>query len=122
MQYISGNATMIRMVRVLMGIFMISVALPVAQAVSKDAQELIALRQKRAPLECELTRLYREVGVADKAGDKAKVKALTQQMHAVDDKLSVDSARVEQLTKRVRNTSDHKAILEQQIKLDKACK
>jgi len=113
---------MIRMVRVLMGIFMISVALPVAQAVSKDAQELIALRQKRAPLECELTRLYREVGVADKAGDKAKVKALTQQMHAVDDKLSVDSARVEQLTKRVRNTSDHKAILEQQIKLDKACK
>jgi hypothetical protein len=108
--------------RVLVGVLVMFVILPVAQAVSKDAQELMALRQKRAPLECELAKLYREVGVADKAGDKAKVKVLTQQMHAVDDKLSADSARVEQLTKRVRNTPDHKAILEQQIKLDKACK
>jgi hypothetical protein len=122
MQYIPGNVMMIRTVRVLMGVFMIFVVLPVAQAVSKDAQELMALMQKRAPLECELTRLYKEVGVAGKAGDQAKVKALTQQMHVVDDKLSADSVRVQQLNKRVRNSQDHKAILEQQIKLDKACK
>jgi hypothetical protein len=60
--------------------------------------------------------------LAHKAGDESKVKALTQKMHVVDDKLRVDSARVEQLTRRVRNTPDHKAILDQQIKLDKACK
>lgn len=106
----------------LVGLLILSASPMLAHAVSKDAQELMALREKRAPLECELTRLYREVGLAHKAGDEAKVKALTQQMHVVDDKLRVDSARVEQLTRRVRNTPDHKAILDQQIKLDKACK
>jgi hypothetical protein len=113
---------MIRMDRMLVGALIMFVVLPVAQAVSKDAQELMALMQKRAPLECELTRLYKEVAVADKAGEKDKVKALTKQMHAVDDKLRPDSARVQELTKRVLNTPDHKAILEQQLKLDKACK
>jgi uncharacterized membrane protein (DUF106 family) len=92
-----------------------------AQAVSKDAQELMALREKRAPLECKMTKLYSQVRAAQKAGDRAKVEALMKQMHEVDDKLRADSPRVAQLMRRVRNTPDHKAILEQQVKFDKAC-
>jgi len=95
---------------------------PLVHAASKEAQELMALREKRAPLECELTRLYREVRAAHKAGDQAKVETLTKRMHEVDDRLRADSPRVEELTRRVRNSPDHRAVLEQQIKLDKACK
>jgi hypothetical protein len=91
-------------------------------AASKDAQELMALREKRAPLECQMTKLYIQVRAAQKAGDQAKVEVLVKQMHEVDDKLRVDRPRVEQLMQRVRNTPDHKAILEQQVKFDKACK
>jgi len=43
------------MIRVLVGALAMSVILPVAHAVSKDAQELITLREKHAPLFCELT-------------------------------------------------------------------
>jgi len=113
---------MTRLIFVWVAAFMMVVILPVAHAASKDAQELITLMQKRAPQECELTRLYRELAVANKAGDQAKAKALTKQMHLVDDKLRPDNAKVQELTKRVRNTPDHKAILEQQLKSDKACK
>jgi mevalonate kinase len=93
-----------------------------AQAVSKDAQELMALREKRAPLECQMTKLYSQVRAAQKAGDQAKVETLVKQMHEVDDKLRADRPKLDQLMQRVRNTPDHKLILEQQVKFDKACK
>ena len=102
-------------------VLILSATPTLVHAVSKDAQELMALREKRAPLECELTKLYREARAARKKGDQARVKALTKRMHEVDDKLRVDSPRVEQLIRRVRNSPDHKAILEQQVKFDKTC-
>lgn len=107
---------------VFVGVLILSATPTLVHAVSKEAQQLMALREKRAPLECELTRLYREVRAARKTGDQAKVETLTKRMHEVDDKLRADSPKVEQLTRRVRNSPDHKVILEQQIKLDKACK
>jgi hypothetical protein len=107
---------------ILVAALVLPAAPALVHAASKDAQELMALREKRAPLECELTRLYREVRAAHKAGDLAKVKALTARMHEVDDKLRADGPRVGQLMRRVRNSPDHKAILEQQVKFDKACK
>ena len=112
---------MTRMVRVLVGALVMSVILPVAHAVSKEAQELMTLRAKHAPTNCELTKLYRQLGEARKAKDQAKVQALTERMQALDKKLSVDSARMEALRKRVRQSPDYQAILEQQIEFDKVC-
>lgn len=112
---------MIKMVRVLVGALVMSVILPVAHAVSKEAQELMTLRAKHAPTNCELTKLYRQLGEARKAKDQAKVQALTERMQALDKKLSVDAARMEALRKRVRQSPDYQAILEQQIEFDKVC-
>ena len=104
------------------GALVLAVSPALVHAASKEAQELLALRERRAPLECELTKLYREVGAAHQAGDDARVQALTARMHEVDDRLSVDRARVERLTRRVQGTPDHQLILKQQLRLDKACK
>jgi Skp family chaperone for outer membrane proteins len=93
----------------------------VAQAVSKEAQELMALREKHAPVNCELTKLYRQLGEARQAKNDAKARALTEQMQTLDKKLSVDKARMEELRKKIRNTPDYPAILEQQVKFDKEC-
>ena len=91
-------------------------------AVSKDAQELMALREKYAPVNCELTKLSRQRSAAHAAKDKDKEQALTERMHALDKQMSADSARMEELRKRVRGTPDYPAIRDQQLKFDKACK
>jgi len=111
-----------RTVTALVGALILSGVSVAALAVSKDAQELMALRKKQAPLMCEMTKLYRQLRAAQQAGDQAKAKSLTEKMHAVDNKLAADKPRLEQLSGRVRHTPDHKAILEQQVKFDKACK
>lgn len=92
-----------------------------AHAVGKDAQELMKLREKYAPANCELTKLYRKLGEARKARDQARVQALTERMQTLDKPYNADKARMEVLRKRVRNTPDYSAIMEQQLKFDKAC-
>jgi len=42
-------------------------------------------------------------------------------MQALDKNLSVDGARMEELRLRIRCTPDYQAVLEQQVKFDKAC-
>jgi len=93
-----------------------------ALIVSKDAQELMKLREQRAPQECELTRLYRKAAEARTAGDEKKVEAIQKRMREIDTKLHPSHARVVELTKRVHGTPDHKAVMEHQIKMDKACR
>ena len=112
---------MIRMAGILAGALVMSLITPVAHAVSKEAQELMKLREKHAPVNCELTKLYRQLGEARQAKDDAKARALTEQMQTLDKKLSVDKARMEELRKKIRNTPDYPAILEQQVKFDKEC-
>jgi len=112
---------MTRMAIVFVGVFIMAVNLPVAHAVSKDAQELMALREKHAPVNCEMTKLYRQLGEARKAKDQAKIFSLTERMQALDKKLGVDSARMLELRKRVRQSPDYPAILQQQVEFDKAC-
>ena len=94
---------------------------PLAHAVSKEAQELMALREKHASTYCELTKLFKQLGDARKAKDEAKVQSVTERMRALEKKLSVDSARMEELRKSVRQTPDYRLLLEQQIKFDEAC-
>lgn len=112
---------MTRMVRVLVGALVMAVILPAAHAVSKDAQELMTLRKKHAPVNCEMTKLYLQLGEARKAKDQAKVQALTERMQSLDKMLSVDSARMLELRKRVRQSPDYPAILQQQVEFDKVC-
>lgn len=112
---------MIRTIFVLAGVYLMAVNLPVAHAVSKDAQELMTLRKKHAPVYCEMSKLYRQLGEARKAEDQAKVQNLTERIQALDKKLSVDSARMEELRVRVRQSPDYTAVREQQVKFDKAC-
>lgn len=111
---------MIRVVRVLVGALVMAVILP-AHAVSKDAQELMTLRKKHAPVNCEMTKLYLQLGAARDAKDQARVQVLTERMQALDKTLSVDSARMLELRKRVRQSPDYPAILQQQVEFDKAC-
>jgi uncharacterized coiled-coil DUF342 family protein len=110
-----------KLVRLLAGALTITLIQPVAHAVSKEAQELMKLREKYAPVNCELTKLYRQRDAAHKAGDKAKVRELTARMQELDKKLSPDQARMAELRKRVRGTPDYPVILQQQVKFDKAC-
>jgi len=53
--------------------------------------------------------------------DQAKAQAPSERMQALDKKLGVDSARMEELRLRIRYTPDYQAVLEQQVKFDKAC-
>lgn len=112
---------MTRMVRILAGVLVMSIVPPAAHALGKDAQELMTLRKKHAPLNCEMTKLYRQLGEARKAKDQARVQSLTERMQALDKKLSVDRARMVELRRRARNSPDYPAILQQQIDFDKAC-
>lgn len=112
---------MTRLIRVLAGTLAISTILPLAHAVSKDAQELMTLREKHAPSNCEMTKLYLQLGEARQAKDQARAQTLTERMQALDKKLSADHARMKALRKRIRNTTDYRAVLEQQVKFDKAC-
>jgi hypothetical protein len=112
---------MTRMIWGLVAALALSATLPVAYAVSKDAQELMTLREKHAPGNCEMTKLYRQLGEARQAKDQARVQALTERMQALDKTLSVDSARMMELRKHVRQSPDYPAILQQQIEFDKAC-
>jgi flagellar motility protein MotE (MotC chaperone) len=111
-----------KMVRILMSALVMTLILPVAYAVSKDTQELMTLRAKSAPLNCEMTQLYRQLGEARKANDQAKVRTLTERMKVLEKKLSADSARMQELRKLIgQHSPDYPAILQQQVELDKAC-
>ena len=106
----------------LLGALLLSgVSVPV-HAVSKEAQELMALREKHAPVNCELTKLSRQQNEALAAKNEARVRELTERMQALDKQVSPDKARMEELRKRVRGTPDYPAIMEQQLKFDRACK
>jgi len=109
------------LIRVLAGVIAMSAILPLAHAVSKEAQELMTLREKHAPVNCEMTKLYRQLGEARKAKDQVKVQSLTERMQALDKQLSVDSARMEELRKRIRQSPDYPEIMQQQLEFDKVC-
>jgi len=46
---------------------------------------------------------------------------LTERMQALDKQLSVDSARMEELRKRIRQSPDYPEIMQQQLEFDKVC-
>lgn len=112
---------MTRMARALVGALMMSVVLTVAHAVSKDAQELMTLRKKHAPVNCEMTKLYRQLGEARKAKDRPRIQSLTERMRELDKKLAGDSARMQELRRRTRQSPDYPAIMQQQLEFDRAC-
>jgi len=97
------------------------VFLPAARAVSPDARELMALREKHAAAQCELTKLYRQREKARKSGNETRARELNARMQALDRSITPDMARMMVLRQRVRGTSDYPAILQQQVTLDKAC-
>lgn len=117
-----NNSTRTAWRGILAGVLVLSGTPIPAQAVSKEAQELMALREKYAPVNCELTRLSRQQNEARAVKDQDKVKVLTERMQALEKQMAADKPRMDALRKRIRGTPDYPAIMEQQLKFDKACR
>ncbi len=116
-----NNVTTTAWLGMLAGALVLCGAPAPAQAVSKAAQELMALREKHAPVNCELTRLSRQLNVARATRDQDKVQALTERMQSLDKQIAADRPRMDELRKRIRGTPDYPALRDQQLKFDKAC-
>src|SRR5450631_3104232 len=94
-----------------------------ACAVSKAAQEFMAIPSRMAPDQCELQRLSSQAAAAQRAGDQGKRQELNMQMEVVAKRLQANQPRIQELSKYVQAPSpDYQAVMQQTVDLRAKCK
>jgi len=94
-----------------------------ACAVSKEAQEFMAIQSRMAPDQCELQRLSSQAAAAQRAGDLGKRQELNMQMEVVVKRLQSNQPRIHELAKYVQAPApDYQAVLQQTAELRAKCK
>jgi hypothetical protein len=94
-----------------------------ACAVSKEAQEFMAIQSRMAPDQCELQRLSSQAAAAQRAGDLGKRQELNMQMEVVVRRLQSNQPRMQELAKYIQAPApDYQAVLQQTMELRAKCK
>jgi hypothetical protein len=109
--------------RIAVGMLASMLAAGNACALSKEAQEFMAIQTKMAPDQCELQRLSTRVAAAQRAGDQGKRQELNMQAEAVAKRLQSNQPRIQELSKYVQPPSpDYDAVTQQTMELRAKCK
>ena len=94
-----------------------------ACAVSKEAQEFMAIQIRMAPDQCELQRLSSQAAAAQRAGNEGRRQELNMQMEPVVKRLQANQPRIQELAKYVQAPSpDYQVVVQQTIDLRSKCK
>jgi hypothetical protein len=94
-----------------------------AFAMSKEAQEFMAIQNRMAPDQCALQRLSIQSAAAQRAGDLGKRQELNSQMEIVVKRLQANQPRIQELSKFIQPSSpDYAAVTQQTVALRAKCK
>jgi hypothetical protein len=94
-----------------------------AFAMSKEAQEFMAIQSRMAPDQCELQRLSIQAAAAQRAGDLGRRQELNSQMEFVVKRLQANQPRIQELSKFIQPSSpDYAAVTQQTVELRAKCK
>jgi chromosome condensin MukBEF ATPase and DNA-binding subunit MukB len=92
-------------------------------AMSKEAQEFMAIQSRMAPDQCELQRLSTQAAAAQRAGDFGRRQELNAQMEPVVKRLQSNQPRIQELSKYIQPSSpDYAAVTQQTMELRAKCK
>ncbi len=92
-------------------------------AMSKEAQEFMAIQSRMAPDQCELQHLSTQAAAAQRAGDLAKRQELNAQMELVVKRLQSNQPRIQELSKYIQPSSpEYAAVRQQTMDLRAKCK
>ena len=94
-----------------------------AAAMSKDAQEFMAIQTKIAPDQCALQKLSAQAAAAARAGDLGKRQELIAQMEPIAKRIQSYQPRMQELSRSVQSDSpDFPAAMQQTQELRSRCK
>ena len=94
-----------------------------ALALSKEAQEFLAIQAKIAPDQCALQKLSAQAAAAQRAGEQGKRQELNVQMLPIAKRIQSYKPRLQELAKAVQSPSpDYQVVVQQTQELYAKCK